>query len=442
MDKKSKYKSSTIKNVKFIDSESLYQKFVDPNSVLVKIHDEVDFAFVNDLCDEVYSEDGQKAYLPELVFRVSFIQFYKGGISDNEVVRQCRTNMEYRYFCNLSIDDDLFDDSKLSRFRTEIGAERFKKIFNAMVKRIKEAGFIDDKDVQYMDSFLFLADVKIISINSLISKAIQKVLDAIGKKDPEMDDDAKTRDFELSEDEQKTRFVFLVQKAQKILASLKGKKSLEKEVRDAADILAKIIKERSETSDDCAIRKKENKEETDKVVNVSDPDARMMGKGNEIHPSYKAHVAMNSRNFITYTDTTLATVYDGHHAVHAVHELKKEGFKVPAIVGDTHYGDMLLREKMNKEKTQVIAPYRKNQAMNSCLKENVMIKAWAYNHTEEYKYHRKKRSQIEPKQGEMKNVHGMKRAKFRRLDKARIQNFFSAIVTNCKRLVTIPIPIM
>jgi len=114
---KSKYKTTTIDNCKFIFSGNLYKKFLDSNSTLVKIHDTIDFSFVNDLCEDVYVESGQHAFLPELIFRVSFIQFLKGGLSDNEIVKQCRTNLEYRYFCNLAIDDELFDDCKLSRFR-------------------------------------------------------------------------------------------------------------------------------------------------------------------------------------------------------------------------------------------------------------------------------------------------------------------------------------
>ena len=103
MKKRSKYKQTTI---------------IDKNSVLVKIHDNIDFSFVNDLCDEFYSENGQNGFLPELVFRVSFIQFFKNGLSDNEV------------------DDEIFDDCKLSRFRKEIGADKFKQIFDFLVQKI------------------------------------------------------------------------------------------------------------------------------------------------------------------------------------------------------------------------------------------------------------------------------------------------------------------
>lgn len=432
---KSIYKQSSIKNMKFIDSEVLYKRFIDSKSALVKIHDNIDFSFVNDICKGLYSEDGQRAYLPELVFRVTFIQFFKGGLSDNEVAKQCKTNMEYRYFCNLAIDDELFDDCKLSRFRKEIGAARFKQIFDIVVKKIKDSGLITENDVQYMDSFLFLADVKIVSINMLLSKAIQKVLADIEKEDTEINDDMKKRDFELSEEQQKRRFVFLVKKAQDILASLKNF-DLSADAKKSVSILQRIVKERAEINENGDVRKKEAKEEKDKIMSISDTDARMMGKKDTaIAPNYKSHVAMTESGFITATDISLATVYDGHFAPVLIHDLKSQGFSVPAAVGDTHYGDIELREKMVLENTQMIAPYRKNQVMNSCLTNDTMIEAWIYNHTEDYRHHRKIRSHIEPKQGEMKNLHGMKRARLRGLEKVRIQNFMSAIATNCKKWV-------
>ena len=169
----------------------------------------------------------------------------------------------------------------------------------------------------------------------------------------------------------------------------------------------------------------------------SDNEARMMGKKeNDVKPSYKSHVGMTKNRFITYTDVTLATVYDGHHAVNTIADLKSRGFTVPMAVGDVHFGDIYLRESMVLDNTQIIAPYRKNQATNSCQTNDTMIEAWAYNHTPEYKDHIRIRTYTEPKQGEMKNMHGMSRAKFRGLQKIRVQNYMSAIVANCKRLAT------
>jgi hypothetical protein len=90
---------------------------------------------------------------------------------------------------------------------------------------------------------------------------------------------------------------------------------------------------------------------------------------------------------------------------------------------------------MADQDTQIIAPYRQNQIINSCMTKEVMIEAWAYNHTSQYKEHMKIRSHVEPKQGEMKNLHGMRRAILRGLDNIRILNYVSAIATNLKKFV-------
>jgi len=434
MKKQTKYKHSSIKNTKFINSEDLYHHFLDKNSMLVKVHDQVDFSFVNDICDDIYVEEGQHAYLPELVFRVSFIQYFKGGISDNEIVRQCKTNLEYRYFCDLAIDDDVFDDCKLSRFRKELGVKRYKEIFDQILEKIYAAGLLSKNETQYMDSFLFLADVKVISINALLAKSISQALIDLKISDTEMEQEMKKRDFELSEEQQKQRFVFLVKKAQTLLTFTK-KKTNPPQAEKSISILQRIVKERAEINDQ-EIRRKETAEEKDKIVNMSDLDARMMGKDNRnIVPRYKSFVSMNKVGFITATDVAIATVYDGHHAPVLIHDLKSRGYTVPQCVGDTHFGDIELRKNMILENTQMIAPYRKNQVINSCCTEDVMIEAWGYNHTDEYKEHLRIRAHIEPKQGEMKNLHGMKRARFRGLEKLKIQNYLSAIVTNCKKLV-------
>ena len=272
-------------------------------------------------------------------------------------------------------------------------------------------------------------------MNSLLSKAIQQLLDDLAKKDSEMEADTKKRDFELSEDEQKNRFVFLVKKAQQVLAFAKNKKDISYQAKKSFAILVRIVKERSEVVGE-EVRKKESDEEKDKIMSMSDNDARFMGKkDHDVAPTYKSHVAMTNKGFITYTDVTRSTIYDGHHAYTIIWDLKSRGFNVPFGVGDNHYGDITLREDMDLQGTQMIAPYRKSQAMNSCLTNDIMIEAWGYNHTLEYKEHMRVRAHIEPKQGEMKNIHGMKRARFRGLERVRVQNYMSAIVTNCKLLV-------
>lgn len=58
-----------------------------------------------------------------------------------------------------------------------------------------------------------------------------------------------------------------------------------------------------------------------------------------------------------------------------------------------------------------------------------------YNASSEYHEDKKKRARIEPKQGEMKNRHGLKRARYRGLLKIKVQAVMTAIVVNLKRFV-------
>ena len=58
-----------------------------------------------------------------------------------------------------------------------------------------------------------------------------------------------------------------------------------------------------------------------------------------------------------------------------------------------------------------------------------------FNKSKEYKKLMKKRCLIEPTNADMKNNHGMKRARFRGLVKVEMQCFFTATALNIKRWI-------
>ncbi len=60
-----------------------------------------------------------------------------------------------------------------------------------------------------------------------------------------------------------------------------------------------------------------------------------------------------------------------------------------------------------------------------------------YNQTQEYLEDAKTRARIEPKFSEMKNLHGLRKAKYRGLKKFNIQLLITAIVVNIKRFVNL-----
>jgi transposase len=87
---------------------------------------------------------GRPAYPAEQMFRMLFLEYYYNH-SDVEISEMCRYNALYKYFVGLKIDGEIPDDTSLVVFRKRLGAERFERIFNAMVRKCGEAGLLEGR---------------------------------------------------------------------------------------------------------------------------------------------------------------------------------------------------------------------------------------------------------------------------------------------------------
>ncbi|GAI05633.1 unnamed protein product, partial [marine sediment metagenome] len=63
------------------------------------------------------------------MFKILFLEFYY-NLSDVEVVKQLRSNVLFRHFVEIKIEDPLPDDTSLVVFRRRLGEERFERIFD------------------------------------------------------------------------------------------------------------------------------------------------------------------------------------------------------------------------------------------------------------------------------------------------------------------------
>jgi len=113
---------------------------------LKKLSKLVDFSFVNELCSDLYhnSENGQKAYQPEFLFKILFLSFLY-NISDREIEEQINFNLLFKWFSGLAVDERAPDHSTLTVFRERLGRERFERIFNQIVQLTAEHGLTDPK---------------------------------------------------------------------------------------------------------------------------------------------------------------------------------------------------------------------------------------------------------------------------------------------------------
>ena len=92
------------------------RRLVPADHELLEIDREVDFSFVREEVVDCYcNENGREAIDPELLLRLTFLQA-RYNLSGREVIERSRTDLAFRCFLHLGLEDDLPDHSTLSVF--------------------------------------------------------------------------------------------------------------------------------------------------------------------------------------------------------------------------------------------------------------------------------------------------------------------------------------
>ena len=105
---------------KFLYSDEIYSKLIDANSLLERINKEFDFSFINEEVKDVYCEDnGRPSIPPVILYKATLVQRLK-GLSDEEMERVAKYDIEIKHFLGIPIEDVSFDYSTLSVFRKRL----------------------------------------------------------------------------------------------------------------------------------------------------------------------------------------------------------------------------------------------------------------------------------------------------------------------------------
>ncbi|OVE74712.1 hypothetical protein BVX95_01405 [archaeon D22] len=427
-----KFKKNTQNNVKFIDSQRLYEQVIDKNSLLVKIHDLVDFEHYRPILEPLYSDEGRSAHDCIFMFKICILQYLEKNMTERETTHKIKTNLEYKYFLDLAIDDEVPHFTKIGTFRKRVGP-KFEELLQEFVKVLTDAHIITSDDVRYMDASHQIADVASVSINTLLTQACKQTYELINEHnnfEPINLIDLEEKDFLMSDSARKKRFVSLVELAYELCDEAKRILEYEddKKLKEAYTILKRIVKERSATVDDKVVRK--NSEQRGKIASLSDKDATWGAKSKDYQfLGYKHNVTATENGFIEVVST-----HQGHVGDEAMYEDDAKKISGNKVVADSKYGTIENRELSQKLGIQLVSPHRRN--MKAHLKNQVMEEVFQYNHTEEYREEMKKRGWIiEGIFGVMKKAHNFARAKVRGLGKVAMIAQIAAFAMNLKALV-------
>lgn len=165
--------------------EYYYEKTVPHDHLLRQINKAVDFSFIRILLSDRYSKHrGRPAEEPEFMFKICLLE-YLYNLSDVQVIEHIRVNLAYRWFLGLNIDDDLPDDTTISYFRVNrVGLDKFQQIFQQIINQCIEYGLMKAKSTRaIIDSTHIIADVAIPTWLTLVRQALKKVIDDLNLVD-------------------------------------------------------------------------------------------------------------------------------------------------------------------------------------------------------------------------------------------------------------------
>lgn len=112
--------------------------------ILVKLAD-FDWSFIRDEVKNYYSKNGQHAFDPVIMFKILFLKEAMNLNSDYQLEELINLHILFRFFLNVSFDDELPDRSTIVVFRNMLAEKGlFDKFFHRIVIYAQEKGFLKD----------------------------------------------------------------------------------------------------------------------------------------------------------------------------------------------------------------------------------------------------------------------------------------------------------
>jgi transposase len=151
-----------------IDLES----FVAEDHLLRRVDRVLDLSFVRELTASCYAPGlGRPSIDPEVFFRMLLLAYLYGIDKDRRLCEEVHYNLAYRWFCRLSLADNVPDHSSLSRIRDRYGEEVFETVFRHVVTLCQQKGLVGQDCRVMTDATLMAADA---SLDSLVHNDPQK----------------------------------------------------------------------------------------------------------------------------------------------------------------------------------------------------------------------------------------------------------------------------
>ncbi len=464
----------------------LYDLIVPKDNLLRKINELIDFNFIyQELVDKYCSNNGRTAESPIRMFKYLLLKTIY-TVSDVDVVERSRYDMSFKYFLDMSPEEEVINPSSLTKFRKLRlkDADLLNLLISKTVSIAIEKGIIRSRSI-IVDATHSLSRSNPYSALEVLrerSKLLRKAVYSI-------DEDMKDHMPEKNESGDLEKELAYCRELEKRIES------------DQTLSLIPAVKEKLNLL-------KETVEDTQQNYTLSkDRDSRTGHKSaDSSFFGYKTHLAMTEERIITAAVVTSGEKGDGQELPKLLEISQDNGIAVDTIIGDSAYsgkdnieltaeqgikvvaklnpaitqgfrkdedrfdynkdadlfvcpaGHLAIKKarggKKNNGKNQVNTYYFDVEKCKTCplrdgcykpgaktktysvsIKSDTHRQQMAFQETAHYKEKIKHRYKIEAKNSELKNVHGYRRATSYGIENMQMQGALAIFTVNLKRII-------
>jgi IS5 family transposase len=354
-------------NPELLDAAALCRQLVPEGSVEGFLADHRHDLFPDAMFEDLFPSGRGRPSIPaDVVATVMVLQALE-GLSDRDAARALRDRISWKVACGLALDDEGFDFSVLTYWRSRLRtSEQPERIFDAVRSVVDATGVLKGKTRRALDSTLLDDAVATQDTVTQLIAAIRRVRRVVpGAKDVTVS----AHDYEsagkplIAWDDPVAKAALvdgLVRDALHLLAEFEDA-TKDAEATSALGLLALVAGQDVEQQED-GTWQIVRKVAPDRVISTVDPEARHMHKSrSEYRDGFKAHIAIEPETgLVTACALTPANTADGSTGVGLLAD-EQPGLQV---LGDGAYGSGETLSALGRAKHQrAIKPWPTTRAV-------------------------------------------------------------------------------
>jgi len=142
------------------------EKRIRKDHILRKVKTHIDFDFIYHQVKNLYGSNGNVSVPPPVILKLMFLLIFYNVRSERELMQTVPERLDWLWFLDYDLDDDIPNHSVLSKARSRWGVAAFKYFFEDIVMQCVEAGLVDGSKI-FADSSLIQANA---SNNSVVNQ--------------------------------------------------------------------------------------------------------------------------------------------------------------------------------------------------------------------------------------------------------------------------------